>query len=160
MAVPGCPLPTFCTASAASRRTVSTARTSSSLHPAFLATGRGRPGSRCASRPFVFADLRDRVGVVAVGAVLDAAVGTNGSPSAALIAYGHEPSPRSVRQDTSPEARYGAGPGAVPTVLVDGSRLATQCSRTPGSERSTSGEDLRDNGGPPRRPLGAARSGR
>ena len=39
MAVPGWPLPTFWTASAARMRTVSTARTSRSLQPAFLATG-------------------------------------------------------------------------------------------------------------------------
>src|SRR5699024_4943704 len=32
MAVPGCPLPTFCTASAANTRTVSTARRSTSVH--------------------------------------------------------------------------------------------------------------------------------
>src|SRR5918995_2486372 len=48
MAVPGCPLPTFCTASAARTRTVSTARTSRSVHPAFFASGREisrlRPG--------------------------------------------------------------------------------------------------------------------
>src|SRR3954451_17522641 len=78
MAVPGWPLPTFCTASAASRRLVSTARTSRSLQPAFFATGMGRRGSRCASRPFVLAvrELLDRVGFFAVGAALDAAVGT------------------------------------------------------------------------------------
>ncbi len=39
MAVPGWPLPTFCTASIARTRTVSTARTSRSVQPAFLATG-------------------------------------------------------------------------------------------------------------------------
>ena len=42
MAVPGCPLPAFWTASAARSRTVSTARTSRSLQPALFATGRGR----------------------------------------------------------------------------------------------------------------------
>ena len=57
---------------------MSTARTSRSLQPAFFATGSGRPGSRCASRPFVVAVrvVPDRVGFFAFVAVLDAAVGT------------------------------------------------------------------------------------
>src|SRR6478672_9371664 len=110
MAVPGWPLPTFCTASAASSRVVSTARTSRSLHPAFLATGSGRPGSRCASRPFVFAVrvVVDLVGFFAFGAVLGAAVGTERfSFDKGLITYGHEPSPRAVSDDTSPGRRHG-----------------------------------------------------
>src|SRR6478672_8328209 len=57
MAVPGWPLPTFCTASAARTRTVSTARTSRSVQPAFLATGMGRE----ASRPRVAAALAARL---------------------------------------------------------------------------------------------------
>src|SRR5688572_29854365 len=40
IAVPGCPLPTFCTASAVSSLVVSTARRSRSSHPALRATGR------------------------------------------------------------------------------------------------------------------------
>src|SRR5690348_18449865 len=40
IAVPGWPLPTFCTASAARTRAVSTARTSRSVQPTFRATGR------------------------------------------------------------------------------------------------------------------------
>ena len=79
MAVPGWPLPTFCTASAASSRVVSTARTSRSDQPAFFATGLGRPGSRPARGPSAFAFLVElgRVGFFADVAVLV----TNGSPS-------------------------------------------------------------------------------
>src|SRR5450631_3851773 len=46
MAVPGCPLPAFCTASAASSLTVSTARTSTSVHPARVAIGAASDASR------------------------------------------------------------------------------------------------------------------
>src|SRR5450631_92336 len=46
MAVPGWPLPAFWTASAASMRTVSTARTSRSVHPARVATGADSDVSR------------------------------------------------------------------------------------------------------------------
>ncbi|GAA5016233.1 hypothetical protein GCM10023258_01600 [Terrabacter aeriphilus] len=57
---------------------MSTARTSRSLQPAFLARGSGRPGSRCASTPFAFPVLAvlDRAGFFAGAVVLDAAVGT------------------------------------------------------------------------------------
>src|SRR3954452_21671919 len=46
IAVPGWPLPTFWTASAANRRTVSTVRTSVGVHPARSAIGRASEGSR------------------------------------------------------------------------------------------------------------------
>src|SRR5665647_2458517 len=46
MAVPGWPLPAFWTASAASNRAVSTARTSTSVHPATAAIGAASDASR------------------------------------------------------------------------------------------------------------------
>jgi hypothetical protein len=51
------------------------------------------------------------VGFFAFVAVLDAAVGTERvSFNKRLITYGHEPSARAVRDDTSPEGRYGVLP--------------------------------------------------
>ena len=85
--MPGWPLPTFCTASAARTRTVSTARTSRSVHFAFRATGREISGAPSLGRALRAVRLlrggRGHVGPLCAGRIVH--TGGSGSAPSTLV---------------------------------------------------------------------------